>query len=181
MLSRNFYKYVALTDKEIGPMYLLSTSQTVSSDLETVFTFFAQPENLARITPPWLDFQILTPLPLTMRTGAVIDYQIKLGPIPTRWRTLITGFEPGKMFVDEQLNGPYSFWHHTHRFAATDQGTLLTDEVRYLPPLGVLGDLAHALAIKGQLQGIFRHRHRVVDEMFGGVSAGTQAPRITRI
>lgn len=162
-------------------MYLLSTSQTVSSDLETVFTFFAQPENLARITPPWLDFQILTPLPLTMRTGAVIDYQIKLGPIPTRWRTLITGFEPGKMFVDEQLNGPYSFWHHTHRFAATDQGTLLTDEVRYLPPLGVLGDLAHALAIKGQLQGIFRHRHRVVDEMFGGVSAGTQAPRITRI
>ena len=162
-------------------MYQLKTSQRVSSDLNSVYNFFAKPENLAAITPGWLDFQILTPSPIPMREGAVIDYQIGLGPVPTRWRTLITTFRPPHLFVDEQLNGPYSFWHHTHRFEETPEGTVLQDEVRYLLPLGVLGRVAHETVIKSQLLRIFRHRHRFIAEKFGGSLEDCQGPEITRL
>lgn len=161
-------------------MYTLKTSQKVTADLDTVFAFFAKPENLATITPGWLGFQILTPSPIRMKAGALIDYEIKLGPVPTRWRTMITAYEPGVSFVDEQLNGPYSFWHHTHRFEAVPGGTLLLDEIRYLPPFGILGQIAHAVAIKGQLQGIFSHRHRVILEKFGGTLDDCEGPDIIR-
>lgn len=149
-------------------MHILRTRQQVPADLNTVFKFFARPENLAKITPPWLGFNILTPSPIPMRQGAVVDYLIKLGPLPTRWRTLITTFEPPHLFVDEQLHGPYSFWHHTHRFTAKDGGTLLTDEVRYVLPFGPLGDLAHTLMIKGKLTQIFTSRHRTIAALFEG-------------
>lgn len=149
-------------------MNLLKLTQRVDEPLDRVFPFFSKPENLAEMTPAWLDFQILTPSPISMEKGTIIDYQIGLGPIPTRWRTLISCFEPPFRFVDEQLNGPYSFWHHTHRFESVANGTLLTDEVRYLLPFGVLGHLAHGVLIKSQLKKIFTHRHAVMREKFGG-------------
>ena len=160
-------------------MYLLKTSQTVSTDLENVYKFFTEPENLATITPGWLGFHILTPSPVAMRVGAIIDYEIKLGPLPTRWRSIITAYDQGRLFVDEQLNGPYSFWHHTHRFEVTEQGTTIHDEVRYIPPFGILGRIANALAIKNQLRGIFAHRHRVIAEKFGGSLEDCQGPTLT--
>ncbi len=142
--------------------------QRVPHARESVFAFFAQPENLARITPPWLGFAILTPPPVPMRAGAVIDYVIRLGPLPTRWRTMITTCEPPHRFVDEQLSGPYSFWHHTHEFVADGDGTVIRDHVRYMLPLGVLGDLVHALAVRRQIEAIFAHQVRVIDGLFPG-------------
>jgi ligand-binding SRPBCC domain-containing protein len=149
-------------------MHVLTSEQFVPAPLAEVFAFFGKPENLAEITPSWLDFRILTPLPVAMRPGALIDYQIKLGPFPTRWRTMITAFDPPHLFVDEQLSGPYSFWHHTHRFEARDNGTLIKDEIRYILPFGPLGRLVHALAVRRQLQGIFAHRRRVIAATFPG-------------
>ncbi|MBE0565176.1 MAG: SRPBCC family protein [Krumholzibacteria bacterium] len=143
--------------------------QRVPRPRDAVFAFFAQPENLARITPPWLGFRILTPPPLPMHEGALIDYVIRLGPLPTRWRTLITTFDPPHRFVDEQLAGPYSFWHHTHEFEADgDDGTLIRDCVRYVLPGGPLGDLVHALAVRRQIAGIFAHRRVVIAALFPG-------------
>jgi len=163
-------------------MYQLKTTQTVTSGLDEVYGFFAKPENLANITPDWLGFEILTPPPIPMKEGALVDYRIKLGPLPTRWRTLITSYEPGVSFVDEQLSGPYSFWHHTHRFRATDSGgTELIDEVRFLPPFAILGTLAVEMLLKRQLLGIFRHRHRVIAEMFGGSLEDCEGPEIIRL
>ena len=103
-------------------MHTLTTEQTVTAPLAQVSDFFSRPENLARLTPPHLAFEILTPLPVTMRPGAVIDYLIRLGPLPMRWRTLISDFDPPHGFVDQQLSGPYSFWHHTHTFIAVPGG-----------------------------------------------------------
>lgn len=145
----------------------LITEQHVSRHRDEVFAFFDRPENLARITPRWLDFRILTPQPLTMREGAVIDYLIRLGPLPTRWRSIISVYDPPHRFVDEQLMGPYSFWHHTHEFAEIPGGTLIRDHVRYLLPFGFLGDVAHALMVERQLEGIFAHRRKAIDRMFG--------------
>jgi len=142
--------------------------QLVPRGQDEVFAYFAQPENLAKMTPPWLDFHILTPSPVPMREGALIEYLIRLGPLPTRWRTLISEFAPPTRFVDEQLAGPYSFWHHTHEFLAVDGGTLIRDRVRYLLPFGPLGRVAHALVVKRQLAAIFAYRRRAIDQLFQG-------------
>ena len=148
-------------------MQVLATNQLVAAPLDEVFAFFSRPENLADITPHGLGFEILTPSPVPMHTGALIDYRLRLWLLPLRWRTLITDYEPPYRFVDEQLSGPYSFWHHTHTFAEIPGGTLIRDEVHYLLPLGWLGRLAHALVVRRQLAGIFAHRRRVVAARFG--------------
>jgi ligand-binding SRPBCC domain-containing protein len=92
--------------------------------------------------------------------------------LPTRWRTLITHFEAPEGFVDEQLQGPYSFWHHTHTFVETAGGTIIGDRVLYLLPLGALGALAERLVIRRRLRSIFAYRRRVIAERFGAASPG---------
>ena len=149
-------------------MHEMVAEQFVPVEIQEVFRFFGEPANLAKLTPPWLGFQILTPPPLPMHQGALIDYEIRLGPIPMHWRTLITCHQPPHRFVDEQLVGPYNFWHHTHTFTAVDGGTLIGDHVRYVLPLGYLGFLAHKLVVRRQLETIFAHRKQIVREIFGG-------------
>lgn len=153
--------------------HVLTSEQFVPRPVDEVFAFFAKPENLGTITPPWLDFRILTPSPVPMAQGALIDYVIRLGPVPTRWRTLITRFEAPHAFVDEQLHGPYSFWHHTHTFVARDGGTLIGDRVLYVLPFGILGNVVERVFIRRRLRAIFAHRRRVIAERFGALpSAG---------
>lgn len=134
--------------------------------IEEVFDFFKRPENLEKITPPSLGFQILTPSPIRMEKGRIIDYRIKVLGIPQRWRSVITDYEPPHRFVDEQLTGPYSFWHHTHEFTQKSEGTLIADQVRYALGWGLAGDLAHALFVDSQLQSIFDYRSKVIEKAF---------------
>jgi len=148
-------------------IYTLQQRQVVQAPVEEVFDFFSDPENLGRITPRWLGFQFLTPLPLEMRNGTVIDYAIHLLGLPRRWTTLITTFDPPHEFVDLQLRGPYAFWHHTHRFREVPGGTEMTDSVRYAMPYGPIGRIAHALVVRHQLGLIFRHRASAITEKFG--------------
>jgi ligand-binding SRPBCC domain-containing protein len=161
-------------------IYTLQREQWVARPRERLFPFFAQPENLALITPPSLRFRLLTPGPVTMEKGRVIDYTIRVMGLPTRWRTLITRYDPPRCFVDEQVSGPYSFWHHTHRFEQRDGGTLLFDEVQYALPILLFGparDLLHTLYVRPALEQIFDYRQQVFQEMFDGVRAtGVTAP-----
>jgi ligand-binding SRPBCC domain-containing protein len=147
--------------------YVLKREQWVPRPLEEVFAFFAKPENLERITPPHLSFHIITPPPLVMREGALLDYVIRLRGLPMRWTTLITDYDPPHRFVDVQLRGPYSYWHHTHTFEAVDGGTRLGDEVRYLLPFGPLGSLVHGLMVRRDVEAIFAYRNQVIGEFFG--------------
>ena len=146
-------------------IYELNVSHQVNAPIEEVFDFFSKPENLSKITPAKMGFNVLTPSPIKMQRGALIEYTIRVFGFPLRWRTLITAYEPPKKFVDEQLKGPYSFWHHTHTFEAIDQGVEMKDIVRYSIPFGVLGRLLHFLWIKNDLKKIFNHRKKVIDKI----------------
>jgi ligand-binding SRPBCC domain-containing protein len=151
----------------VGRQHLLEREQHIPAEPEEVFPFFADAANLERITPPWLRFRVVTPTPIDMREGALIEYRLALHGLPLRWLTRIEEWEPGRRFVDVQLRGPYSLWHHTHSFGpAAGGGTLMRDRVRYALPLGPLGGAAHALLVRRDLRRIFDHRERAIARSF---------------
>ena len=141
---------------------MLTREQIVPGAPDEVFGFFADAANLEAITPPWLRFRIVTPKPIHMAAGTLIEYRLALHRIPIRWLTRIEVWEPGERFVDVQLRGPYRLWHHTHSFEARDGGTLVRDRVRYALPLGPLGELAHRALVRRDLERIFDFRHERV-------------------
>jgi len=162
-------------------LYKIESKQIINKPLEDVFSFFSRPENLSLITPARLNFNILTPAPIQMRQGTVIDYTIKIFKFPIHWRTLITTYEPPFKFVDEQMKGPYTLWHHTHIFRETDQGVEIIDEVHYSIPVGILGRLLHFLWIKNDLKNIFEHRKVVIEKLFQNNNYKNFLPDLTKV
>jgi ligand-binding SRPBCC domain-containing protein len=147
--------------------YVLKREQWLSTPLEEVFAFFSDAANLEVLTPPWLRFRVVTPKPVTMRSGALIEYRIEWRVLPIHWITEIVEWSPPYRFVDVQLNGPYKLWHHTHTFAAVDGGTLVGDVVRYALPLGPIGRLAHRFSVRRDLERVFDFRAERIAERFG--------------
>jgi ligand-binding SRPBCC domain-containing protein len=143
-------------------MYVLRRRQILPASPADVFPFFADAQNLERITPPWLRFEVLTPEPIAMRTGTVVQYRLRLHGLPLRWTARIEDWQEGRAFVDRQIRGPYRLWHHRHEFEPHPGGTLVRDHVRYALPLGPLGALAHRLAVRRDLDRIFAFRAAAV-------------------
>lgn len=145
----------------------LETVTTLPLAVDEVFAFFADTGNLQRITPPELAFDILTPMPIAIGEGAIIDYRLHLFRVPFRWRTRIDVWQVNDRFVDEQIHGPYESWRHLHTFAASEAGTTMTDRVQYRLPLRPLGGVALPL-VRWQLDRIFRYRRRTIRQLLGG-------------
>jgi ligand-binding SRPBCC domain-containing protein len=128
-----------------------------------VFAFFGDAHNLEFLTPPWLKFEVLTPRPISMAPGTLIDYRIRIHGVPIRWRTEITAWQPPYQFVDEQLHGPYKLWQHTHIFEERDGGTLCLDRVSYYPRGGAL---MNWLMVRWDVEKIFAFRRQRLTEKF---------------
>lgn len=149
-------------DAKIG--YRLKATMEVQRPIEEVFRFFSDAENLEAITPPWLNFRILTPMPFQIREGSLLDYKIRLHMIPIRWRTEICVWQPSRRFVDQQLKGPYKKWYHEHTFYDLGNGvTSVVDDVHYIPRGG---SLIHRLMVKPDLEKIFTYRQEKLTEIF---------------
>jgi ligand-binding SRPBCC domain-containing protein len=155
-------------------VYVLEREQRIPRPRAEVFRFFADAHNLERITPPGLRFRILTPGPIVMRAGAIIEYQLRLFGVPFRWRTVIETWDPPARFVDVQERGPYRVWRHTHTFEEVSGGTLMRDRVEYQLPFGPLGRLVHGLFVERQVAAIFAFRQQVVARQLGPAGGGAK-------
>ena len=143
--------------------FLFKTQQTLEQPLTEVFEFFSNAHNLAVITPPWLHFEVITPAPIEMVVGTLIDYRLKLRGIPIRWQSEITEWNPPYAFVDVQRRGPYRLWRHTHTFDETVEGVVVGDTVEY----AVWGnELIGRLFVRPDIEKIFAYRSEQLDEIF---------------
>lgn len=149
-------------------LYELIDELWVPQPRDRVFEFFSEPQNLDDLTPPWLRFSIVTPRPVQMRAGALIDYRLRVHGLPMRWRSEITVWEPPYRFVDEQRHGPYRVWRHEHAFTQVDGGTLIRDHVRYAVPGWIAAPLVHRLIVRRDVRRIFDYRRAAMLERFGG-------------
>jgi hypothetical protein len=146
--------------------YTLDQTQWIDRPIDEVFRFFSDAKNLEAITPPWVGFKILSMSTPEIEQGTRIGYRIRVHGLPLSWLTEITEWNPPYHFADVQLRGPYSLWHHTHQFEAHGERTLMTDHVRYSLPFGPIGRIAHTLMVRRDVEQIFTHRRRAIDEYF---------------
>ncbi|MBW6490302.1 MAG: SRPBCC family protein [Lentimicrobium sp.] len=149
-------------------MPVFKTTQIVHTDISRCWSFFSNPANLSVITPPEMNFRILFPKPIPeMYQGMVIQYKVSpLLNIPMEWITEISFVSKPNSFIDYQLSGPYSVWHHQHHFEETPEGVLMTDIVTYKLPLGKLGEFFAGSLVKRKIASIFDHRKKIIDEIF---------------
>ncbi len=147
--------------------FILEREQWVPSPLHDVFAFFSDAKNLENLTPAWLRFEILTPQPMEIRAGSIVDYKLRWHGIPLRWKTEITKWEPPHSFEDLQIKGPYQLWRHTHSFEAVGNGTRIHDLVHYALPFGLLGRIAYSFSVRRNVETIFRYRDQQVRALFG--------------
>lgn len=148
-------------------MAIFTRTQTIPRPRAEVFHFFEEARNLEAITPPFLKFRVVTPEPIAMGVGTLIDYRLSLFGVPFKWKTRIDEYVPNERFVDRQLRGPYKKWVHLHTFEDAPNGsTLMTDRVDYEVPLGPLGAIARRLFVDRTVRRIFAHRTKVIAERF---------------
>lgn len=146
--------------------YHLQRSLFIARPREEVFAFFSDAFNLERITPAFLRFHILTPGPIAMRAGTLIDYELRLYGIRFQWQTLIEKYDPPLFFIDTQVRGPYRHWHHRHEFEEVLGGTQIHDIVEYELSFGAIGALVHALFVRRSVEQIFDYRNAVIAKIF---------------
>ncbi len=145
-------------------IYEFISDQWFPQPIDDAFAFFSQPHNLEQITPPWLRFHVVR-AENELHTGSNIEYRLRLHGVPMRWISEITAWQPPHLFIDTQLRGPYAKWHHQHRFFSEDGGTRIQDEVHYALPFGLIGELAHKLMVRRQVEEIFEFRQRRLAEL----------------
>jgi ligand-binding SRPBCC domain-containing protein len=159
-------------------VHVLRREQRLDGTPDEVFGFFAEARNLERITPPLLGFEVITPGPIELHVGTLIEYRLRVHRVPVSWLTSIQAWDPPHRFVDMQLKGPYALWHHTHTFEATgDGGTLMTDTVRWSIGFGPFGELARRAFVQRDVEAIFDHRFTAVPPLVAAEVAAARAAR----
>jgi ligand-binding SRPBCC domain-containing protein len=155
-------------------IFTLKREQLLPGRPDEVFAFFADARNLEAITPPLLRFEVVTPGTIPMRVGALIQYRLTLRGIGVNWLTSIQEWDPPHRFVDQQVRGPYTLWHHTHNFTAAPDGksTIMRDTVRYAIGFGLLGAVAARAFVHKDVATIFDFRQAAVVEALGRAADG---------
>ncbi len=148
-------------------MYILEQEQVLDTSADQLWQFISHPANLNEITPPELDFTIVSKVSEKMYNGLLVEYDVKLPLLGhTEWVTEIKHIVPGKEFVDEQRIGPYRFWYHYHKIEEAESGVKMIDQVNYMLPYGILGKVVNRLLIRNKLGDIFEYRKQVLNRRY---------------
>ena len=142
------------------------SEQWVPHAPEAIWPYFCDEKNLEELTPDFLRFKVLGKSTREIGEGTLIDYSLKLNGIPIDWQSRIENWQPFRRFVDTQVKGPYSYWHHAHEFIPLAHGTLMRDVVRYRLPLGWLGSVVAGRKVEARVNQIFSHRSIRIAERF---------------
>ncbi len=148
--------------------HFLKSQIQINKPISEVFQFFSKAENLNLLTPPELNFKIITPLPIVLNCGAIIDYRIQLSGFPFSWKTEITKWNPPYQFVDTQLQGPYQTWIHEHKFESKDGYTIMHDLVEYKAKGWIFEPLIHRFFVAKRVKKIFEYRTLQINRLFNG-------------
>ena len=157
--------------KHEGGLYTLYAKQTVAKERDILWDFFRKPRNLNKLTPEGVDFKIISGKSDDFYEGKIISYKIKpFKMINLNWVTEISQVKEGSYFIDNQIFGPYKFWHHEHHFKSNSDGTTdIIDKVKYKVPFYILGTLMHKMFIKKKLLNIFMFRQRKITDLFNNL------------
>src|SRR5262245_9305758 len=146
--------------------HILESCVWVARPRPEVFAFFADPANLARLTPPWMRVRLRTTAP-AMTAGSVVDCRVSWLGVPAGWRAYIREWGAPFRFVDVQVRGPFARWEHRHRFLAEGDLTGIEDRVTYQLPLGPLGRIAYAAMLRRQLAAAWAYRQERIAKLVG--------------
>lgn len=152
----------------MAKQYLLQRETFIPSDIQTVWSFFSNPKNLVKLSPEYLNFQIIH-CPETNEVCNNMKIEYKVSPvmkIPMQWESLIQDVISFRQFRDIQTKGPYKVWEHTHLFESAKDGVLMSDNVLYELPFGFLGNWAHRLFVEDQLNALFEYRTAAIKRLF---------------
>lgn len=124
------------------------------STRQRTFDFLSDVRNLDRLTPPWLRFEVLTPTPMILDVGAVVDYRLRWHGLPLRWQSAVTLWEPRRRVAYEQRRGPYRRWVHEQVCEDHDGGTLVSDRIEW----SVFGGFLARRWVAAEVRELFEHR-----------------------
>jgi ligand-binding SRPBCC domain-containing protein len=135
-----------------------------------VFDFLSVPANLVEVTPPELNMRLVE-APERLYLGAQIVLQARYWGFSQRLVSEVTAFEPNRLLVDEQREGPFRKWIHTHRLESVPEGTRLAESVEFEAPGGMLGWMLNAETVLHELEEMFAYRERRFKELLDGKAA----------
>ncbi len=139
--------------------------------IEPVFAFFSDIANLDRLTPPWVHFETVTPQPIVLAAGKIVEHRLRIHGVPIGWKSEITVWQPPSQFVDEQRRGPYKVWVHRHDFVTENGGTWIRDHVDYRPRGWICEPLVNRWFVEPDLRRIFTYRHEKIRAVLAPGSA----------
>jgi ligand-binding SRPBCC domain-containing protein len=123
-----------------------------------LFAFHARPDAFALLQPPWERTEIVQ-APDGLDVGTRVIVRSKLGPIWLRIVAEHVEYREGEFFVDEMRSGPFAFWRHRHSFLEHPEGSLLRDEIDYVPKPALLAWISDPLVVRPKLRKLFAYRH----------------------
>jgi ligand-binding SRPBCC domain-containing protein len=151
-------------------IYRFESKQNLPISKKEAWEFLSSPKNLKKITPEYMSFDIISGADRPMFAGQIIQYLVTpIFSIKTKWVSEITHVVDGEYFVDVQLFGPYSLWHHKHFIKEIPGGVEIEDIIDYKVPLGILGQFVHPFIVKPKLEEIFEYRRKKLITLFGEI------------
>ncbi len=148
-------------------IHTLIRHHIVKAPREEVFAYYSDPYHLEKITPPSYHLNVLTPRPVTVETGTLIDYSVRWRGLLFRWTSLIIECHFPSNLIEVQTKGIFSSWHHQYTFETHKDGTRVVEVVQYAMPFGIFGEWVHKLLVEDDLRRLFDYRYSVLGHVFG--------------